>query len=244
MRRRFVWQSPRCTRDRSLARAYSIADRRSPPNRRRNGSHKVIWFCRPRFHTRVAQFIAGSQEPTSVKSLPQQPGWSSTSWLAALQSVGGPLRLVGGRMANEAQTGGTALQGLGRRRTAMPPRPVRARPATCWDGTPATPIEIMAQDLESAMGVAERGHAAFPGRAGRDRRLSRGRDTEAGGSPDQRVGSSSCWRWSSAGSTRIASRLRTYATVGVGGRASPRGCIRSLPCKHRCRRPIPSSCAS
>ncbi len=180
MRRRFVWQSPRCTRDRSLARAYSIADRRSPPNRRRNGSHKVIWFCRPRFHTRVAQFIAGSQEPTSVKSLPQQPGWSSTSWLAALQSVGGPLRLVGGRMANEAQTGGTGFAG----------------PWAASNGSASKAGESSAGDVlgrnagdsdrdhgagsRERMGVAERGHAAFPGRAGRDRRLSRGRDTEAG----------------------------------------------------------------
>jgi len=48
----------------------------------------------------------------------------------------------------EALVGGTVVRRFGRR-AAKSPRPVRARPATCWDAT-TSPVEIMAPDRESA----------------------------------------------------------------------------------------------
>jgi hypothetical protein len=52
-------------------------------------------------------------------------------------------------MANEARVGETASRRLGRRATRSP-RALRALPATCWDGTLTTPVEITAPDRESA----------------------------------------------------------------------------------------------
>jgi hypothetical protein len=51
-------------------------------------------------------------------------------------------------MANEAGAGGTTVRRLGRR--AAMPRPIRARPETCWDELQTTPVEITAPDRESA----------------------------------------------------------------------------------------------
>ncbi len=51
-------------------------------------------------------------------------------------------------MANEAGVGETAAGRMGRR--AARPRPVRVRPATCWDAKLTMPVEVMAPDRESA----------------------------------------------------------------------------------------------
>ena len=51
-------------------------------------------------------------------------------------------------MASEAHVDATTVRKLGRR--AAKPRPVRARPATCWDEVLTMPVEIAAPDRESA----------------------------------------------------------------------------------------------
>ena len=51
-------------------------------------------------------------------------------------------------MANEARIGGTAVRRLGWR--AARPKPIRARPATCWDEMQTVPVEVRAPDRESA----------------------------------------------------------------------------------------------
>jgi hypothetical protein len=52
-------------------------------------------------------------------------------------------------MMNEARVGGTVVRRVGRR-AARNRRPPRARPATCWDGSLTTSVEITAPDRESA----------------------------------------------------------------------------------------------
>jgi hypothetical protein len=46
-------------------------------------------------------------------------------------------------------------------RAARDPRPARARPTTCWDGTLTTPVEVAAPDRESADALLGEAGARF-----------------------------------------------------------------------------------
>ena len=101
--------------------------------------------------TRWQRGRAGPQELALRMSSLSNPGWSSyrptaTAWSAIRFDQ------AGRKNGREARVGGVAV----RRWTSGPEAEAdQSRPETCWDGTPATPVEITAPDRESASALLD-----------------------------------------------------------------------------------------